>query len=237
MLTTILTLILIIHFVVFVITFEIISPDYSRKNKTPEQIRKAQVYAESYERNYPFTSKITFFLLICSFIYFFSYIFLSKINTIYSAIGIKTIVYLVSLSAISLFFLMSKALSEYDNSEFIFRRDHPNFKIPLIICIYTASVIFSFLTIHFTNYALDFSKGEEHIVTVTQSLHRTTRGSKGRTNHHYEIYFNPPIKNISMIDVSSHQQSITHDNDQLKLYLKNGVFGIPYIDSKMEIVK
>ena len=237
MIIAFLILILIIHGLVFLITSSFINPDLSKKNKTPYQIEEAKRYNEAINRNYPYCSKFITFLQVISILYFFFYSLLSNINVIYSAIGTNTVVYLACLTAITLFFLMSKANNEYDNSEFSFRKEHPNFRFLLVVCMYTASVVFSFLTIHFTNYALDFSKAEEHIVVVTKSVHRTTRGSKGGTNHHYEIYFTPSVKDINMIDVSRYQQSITHVNDRLKLYVKNGVFGIPYISSKMEIVK
>ena len=98
---------------------------------------------------------------------------------------------------------------------------------------YAASIVLSAMIIHYTNIALDFSKKEEHIVIVTDSLHSTSRGEKSGTIDHYEIYFTPSIKNLNRIKVKEYQQRITKTNDKLKLYLKKGLFGLPYITNEI----
>ena len=234
----ILVTILILSALVFSITADGICPDYSKKRKTPEEIENNKRYAEKLKKNYPFCSRFIEILRVIAFFYPILYFCFSTVNIIYRAIGIKTTLYLIGFTAASMFFLNSKADNEYENSDFSFRKEYPDFKNRLNLCLYAASIVLSFITVHFTNFALDYSKPEEHIVTVTSSVHRTTRGSKGGTNHYYELYFDPPIKYLDKIEVNSFLQSQAKARDKLKINLQNGVFGIPYISYKnIEVLK
>jgi hypothetical protein len=234
----ILLTILILSALVFFISADLVCPDYSKKRKTPEEIENKKRYTEKLKKNYPFCSRFIPVLKIIAFFYPFLYVFFSTINVIYRGIGIKTTLYLIGFTAVSMLFLISKANSEYESSDFSFRKEYPNLKNLLNLCLYAASIFLSFIIVHFTNFALDYSKPEEHIVTVTASVHRTTRGSKGGTNHHYELYFEPPIRNLDKIEVNSLLQSQAKTRDKLKIKLQNGVFGIPYINYKnIEVLK
>lgn len=106
----------------------------------------------------------------------------------------------------------------------------------IIAYIYFFSVFLGMTTIHISNYALDFSQGEEHIVYVTKTNTRVSGGTKGSTTH-YEIHYQPDVLGVYKIEVPEMLQQSVKQGDKLKLYLKKGLFGIPFISGNIKIIK
>ena len=86
--------------------------------------------------------------------------------------------------------------------------------------------------VHFNNAALDFTKGEEHIVTITETKTRRTKN-----NNYYQLIFSPDIKGKNFIEVPGSLYNKAKPNDKLRLFLKNGVFGLPYISSDRQLIE
>ena len=227
-------ILLVIHILIFAITSIGLIPFEPKRNKKPEEIKKIKQYNTSIKRFFPFT--IRFIIIFSIIMIFYPSIFLqsfSNYNIIYSEVNRVTLISFLVFSEITLFILIKKTRKEYNNCDVSFRKEHSSLKPQLFICMYAASIVLSAMIIHYTNIALDFSKEEEHIVKVTDSVKSISHGNKGRNSYHYDIYFTPSINNVNRIKVNEYQQSKTKANDKLKLYLKKGLFGLPYITNEI----
>lgn len=228
-------ILLTIHILVFVISSLGLIPIEPKMNAKPAVKRESRQYNVALKRFFPFTIRFIIIFYISAFFYpviFFQSF--SDYNIIYSEVNIITLICFLIISGIVLFFLIRKTRKEYNNSDMSFRKKHSSLKIQMFLCIYAASIVLGAMITHYTNFALDFSKKEEYIVSVTNSIHRTSHQAKGSgIIDYYEIYFTPSIKNLNRIKVNEYQQAITKKNDKLKLYLKKGLFGLPYITDEI----
>ena len=92
------------------------------------------------------------------------------------------------------------------------------------------SISLGMTSVHFVNYYFDNQKGEESIVTVTKNHYYTTKsGKSGYTIEHYEVSFQPSVKNINMLDVSHSLKDLVKQGDKIKINYKDGLYGIPYL--------
>ena len=230
---TIPLVILSIHILLFIISAIDIIPFEPKKNTKPIIIKEIRKYNVALKRFFPFTIKFIIILLISLF--FYPAIFIksfSDYNIIYSEVNRVTLICFLILSGLILFFLTKKVRKEYNNCDIHFKNKHSSLLLRISFCIYAASIVLGAMITHYTNFALDFSKKEEYVVSVTNSVCSHSNVNKVGS-YHYEIYFTPSIKNIGRIKVNEYQQAITKKNDKLKLYLKKGLFGLPYITDEI----
>ena len=130
-----------------------------------------------------------------------------------------------------------------------------NFKLSFAVYlyIYSVSVLCGISIVHSANYALDTSTGEEHIVNITFMQEFTTGGTSEKptnkyrdltnkdystvTKYHYKFTFSPEVKGKSSLEVTKEIYEQAKIGDNLKLYVKNGFFGLPFISSNRVVVK
>jgi hypothetical protein len=107
--------------------------------------------------------------------------------------------------------------------------------VPFIyIILYISSVLFSVVFFHFTNHFLDFSFGEEHVVTVTNSYRKTTGKGKNASTH-YEISFKPSVYKLNRLEVSSVTQGLVGSGNKIKIYVYKGLYGVRYVSNSIDL--
>ncbi len=119
------------------------------------------------------------------------------------------------------------------------KRLRPNFGLYLIIFIISDSFLCSIAVAHFLNTALDFFKAEEKIVEIYNTDMTLTEhsGKKGKYyKRHFNIYFSPEIGGVSSFEVSHSKFGNYWKGDRLKLFVKKGFFGMPYISKERIII-
>ena len=233
----IITIISLIHFIIFFGAFSAIIPQSRTKSQDPKEIERVNTNFRIFKESLPFIKNYSYFAYIINLFYPFIYLYFSKIDIIYSEISIKTIISIFAFIISLIFFLYKKmVIDEYSNLDKSKKERFPNLGVYLLFYIYATSVNSSLIFVHLTNFALDFSKGEERIVTVTDTRHRVSTSRNGST-HYYEIYYEPDIKSKYKIEVPKSFMEKAKKGDKLKLYLKNGVFGLPYISSDRQIIE
>ena len=224
-----------VHFILLVASMIVFSP--LNRGVTKE-------YKRLFVRNLPKFALISVIIPV----YIIIYIFLgASMNYIDSFNDKKIVFFLIIIYTViillSLFMIVKKELenvsNELINTKALF--------IPSIyLFLYTSSVILSATFIDISNRILDFSKGEEHIVTVS---------SAGRSNDHYlvikpsiykktrlsvSIFSYNKVKSLAKIVKDSNN---SNDNNyimtkevKIKAYVYNGLYGIRYIGSNVEVL-
>ena len=228
-----LLIILLIHgFIAFSLSAAYYPPEGGKTKEIKERNNKLN---KTFKKNLPFFTKILLMVWL-PIIYWFIYMHFSPINTLYNLENNNIWFYIIgfSLGFICLFFPRLK--KEYGLRDEEMKNLEPNIIYGIIAYLYFFSVFLGMTTIHISNYALDFSSGEEHIVNVTKTNTRASSGTKSFTMH-YEIHYQPDIQGVYKIDVSKELQQCVKQGDRLKLFLKKGLFGIPFISGNIEIVK
>ena len=223
---------LIIHFIIGALSYASFAPNTSTKNKSYSQIIADEKYAKLFNKNFPYLAKYSWIYIAVPFIYHMIYFWLSRIDYTEQNLRISTIIFIIIISLGYMFIQTINVSNEYQTRDKEMRNKKPFIIIGIFIFIYCTSVLSGLTTVHFFNYALDFSTGEENIVTIINSEHYITRGTKGGTTHHYKISFEPSVGGHYYLEVPSSLQARAKPKDQLKLYVKNGFFGMPYISSK-----
>ena len=228
-----LRIILLIHgFIAFLLFGAYYPPEGGKTKEIKERNNKLN---KTFKKNLPFFTKILqiVWLLI---IYWFVYDHFSPLNTLNTLENNNIWFYIVgfSLGYICLFFPRLK--KEYSLRDEDMKNLYPNIIKGIIAYLYFFSVFLGMTTIHISNYALDFSLGEERIVYVTKTNTRVSGGAKG-SRIHYEIHYQPDIQGVYKIDVPEELQQCVKQGDKLKLYFKKGLFGIPFISGNIKIIK
>ena len=226
----------VIHFVIAILSCASFFPSFGTRNKTPAQIDKDKEYCELFSQNFPFLS-------FCSIIFFFLfpvfYIIISliewNIEFIDQPLSAFAGISLIIISLTIMILLIIIVGKEYLNRDSKIKKEHHFIGIGIFIFIYSFSILLGNLTVHLLN-PFDFFTGEEHIVTITKSEQYTTRGSKGRTSNHYVIHFEPHVCGYTSLRVSKSFQEKAKEKDQLKIYVKNGLFGIPFLSSNKILI-
>ncbi len=215
-------------------------PTNKKKGKNNYEINEEnKEYETLLIKNFPFLYKISHeFSILFIFIIFYWCIILNpaSYHIIYKGININTIFSFGSFCLVYFAIFYFKIKKEYItiDKEIIKRR--PHFLMGVITYIILLSLDLGIITAHFCNYHLDFSKGEEHIVNITQSIDYTTK-EKGHLVHIYEIHFEPKIANSNIVNVPQELQRLAKKYDKLRLYLKKGLCNLPYFSDDMEILK
>ena len=157
------------------------------------------------------------------------------------------------MSCFSVAFIFVQTIATIINHKF--HKTDKNLKLGFAVYLYiiSSSIISGITLVHFGNYALDSSVGEEHIVTIVFSQHYISGGTSEKPLHqrkdysdnvyhsakihHYKVSFTPEVKDFSELNVPKEVQENAKINDKLKLYVKNGYFGLPYISSNRVLIK
>lgn len=239
-----------IAFIIHVIIF-CLSDAYFCPLKTDKKYKKLFV------RNFPFISLMS----VLYFIFFLAYLFISELilptNYIDSFYNRRTFLfmflYTIIIFVITLFIVgneLYKSSPEAKNSKILL--------IPAIfIFMYTSSVIWSGLIIHFTNSVFDFSKGEKiECNIVSGQIYETKKDLKPDI---YYVDIRPDICGLHRLDVSktifekaknfskyvqtkerqySENPIISfYDEPKLVLYVYKGLYGIRYVSKSMDVIK
>ena len=237
-------LLLIINLIDALISFICFIPISTRKNEEKE-------YNEEFKKAYPFLSYWTWPFLVVPVVYFIFYFAFSTIDfTLGELNKFEPLIYSVCFSVVIMFIQIIATI--------INNKTHKTYKkIKLGFAVYlyiiSSSIISGITLVHLGNYALDSSLGEEHIVTIVFSQHYVSGGSsekslhqrKDNTDnvyhsaeiHHYKVSFTPEVKDFSELDVPKEVKKNAKINDKLKLYVKNGYFGLPFISSNRILIK
>ena len=229
------TIIFVIHFLVAAIALASFVPSSDKTNKTYAQIKEDRKYADLLLLNFPFLLGYSIFLPTIPLFYFMIFLISYQIHFISQPFTVKHLIYIIIFSLIIMILLSKKVYKEYDNRDSKIRNNYPSIGKKILIFIYSISVLNGLSLVHFLNYTLDLSTGKEHIVTITNTEHYTSRGR--RITHHYVIHFEPPVGGYNHLYVSESFYAKAREKDQLKLYVKNGLFGIPYIGADKIIIK
>ncbi|MBP5470071.1 MAG: hypothetical protein J6Z11_12595 [Candidatus Riflebacteria bacterium] len=203
--------------------------------KTKEIKERNNNYNKTFKKNLPFFTKILLMVWL-PIIYWFIYMFFSPLNTLYNLENNNIWFYIIGFSLVYICLLFPRLKKEYSLRDEEMKKLEPNIIYGIIAYLYFFSVFLGMTTIHISNYALDFSPGEEHIVNITKTNTRASGGIKGSTIH-YEIHYQPDIQGVYKIDVSKELQQCVKQGDRLKLFLKKGLFGIPFISSNITFIK
>jgi hypothetical protein len=108
----------------------------------------------------------------------------------------------------------------------------PFFKFSALVFIYTISFFSSVITIYYTNYFFDFSKGEEISVKVSSSV-ASNKGDSSSNN--YRLFVVPPIGGcLNAIEVSEYTQKQIKTGDNIKVKVYKGLYGIRYVGKEVE---
>ena len=233
---TIFVSLVIIHFVISFLLFLSIFPDTSSKGKTIEQINRARHYENVFKKNFPFFSETGFLLYSGPFLYFILYIIFSSKIYVTNSKSIFPFISVAFFAIIIFGYLFIKTKEEYNKIDDEMRSLNPFIFIQIIVYIYSISVLSGSTIVHYLNSALDFYKADEIIVTIVKKDWSVTRSSRGRETTHFYFYIKPEVEGMSSISVSDSLYRKSGTNDKLKLYLKKGIFGLPYINGDMTII-
>ncbi|MBQ3644230.1 MAG: hypothetical protein II961_06500 [Candidatus Riflebacteria bacterium] len=226
-------LILFLHgFMAFLLCIACYPPQGGKTEEIKERNNKRN---KIFKKNLPFFTKILLMVWLL-IIYWYVYDHFSPLNTLKTLENNNIWFYVVgfSLGYICLFFSTIK--KEYSLRDEEMKNLYPKIIYGIIAYIYFFSVFLGMTTIQISNYALDFSQGEEHIVYVTKTNTRVSGGTKS-SRIHYEIHYQPDILGVSKIEVPEELQQCVKQGDRLKLFLKKGLFGIPFISGNIKIIK
>ncbi len=222
------------HEVVALISSVFSLPDFSSKHKSQAQMEENQKYTKEFYKNFPFltaTIIITHAIIAIYWLYINNKLDRNCFVFFCDDIGLKTIFYIAIYSTIIILFLYYFLIrKEYRSSSLEIRNKEPGKIYGIIIFIYTISICLGMTSVHFVNYYFDNQKGEESIVTVTKNHYYTTKSGKSEyTIDHYEVSFQPSVKNLNMIDVSHSLKDLVQQGDKIKIVYKDGLYGIPYL--------
>ena len=221
------------HFFIAAIIFNFLRPADDTTIASEKKQRKL------FDTNFPILFYLNFVALMPSFMYwiYYSCAVRKEINIIFNHISLETIAYafLISYAYMIIFVLIE--IKEYKSRGETMKKEYPDMITGILFYFYFTSVFVGLTTVFFVNYSLDSSKGEERIVTVTDSVHNKKRLFSGEIEDYYQIHFEPDILDVKRIYVSPGLQGSAQKGDKIRLYLKKGACGWPYISSEMEIIK
>ena len=226
-------IILAFHFFIAGFSFNLMRPPDDSTLASEKKQRKL------FDTNFPILSYIVFLFLIPSTLYwiYYSCAVRKEIQILFSHISLETIAYAFIISYVYMIIFVLIEIKEYISRGETIKKDYPDIIIGILFFFYSTSVFVGLTTVIFVNYALDSSKGEEHIVTVIDSVHNKKQNFVGDIEDYYHIHFEPDILDVKRINVSPRLQSSAKKGDKLRLYLKKGACGLPYISSEMKIIK
>ena len=225
-------IILAFHFFIAGFSFNLMRP--SDDSKLTSEKKQTKLF----DTSFPILTYIVFLFLIPSALYwiYFSCAVRKEIKIIFAHISLETIAYVFIISFVYLFIFVLVEIKEYKSRCETIKKDYPDMIIGILFFFYSSSVFLGLTTVHIVNYALDSSKGEERIVTVIDSVHNKKQNFVGDIEDYYQIHFEPDILDIKRIYVSPELQSSAQKGDKLRLYLKKGACGLPYINNENGVI-
>ena len=208
-------------------------------------------YNEDFKKAYPFLSYWSWPFLVVPVVYFIFYFAFSTIDFTFGDLDkFEPLIYTACFSVAIMFIQTIATIINHKTHK---TDKLVNLGFAVYLYIISSSIISGITLVHFGNYALDSSLGEEHIVTIVFSqqyvsggtsekpLHQRTDNTDNVYHsaeiHHYKVSFSPEVKDFSELNVPKEVQENAKINDKLKLYVKNGYFGLPYISSNRVLVK
>ena len=194
-------------------------------------------YHELFNKELPTFYSLSIWLFAIIYFYFLIDVFTKGwigVNYI-DSFETKKCYIIMAIYAVAIFiFLFHKFKNEILNVS----QKHKNYKIwvvPFIyIFLYTSSVSLSIVVFHFTNHFLDFSKGEEHVVTVISS-DRKTFGRKRNSFTYCELSIKPSVYKLNKLIVSSNTQNRVSFGDKIKIYVYKGLYGVRYVSNSIDL--
>ena len=225
--------ILIFHFIIATFTFNLMRPPDDSRISSDKKQRKL------FDTNFPILSYIVSIFLIPSTLYWLYYAFIvrKEIKIIFAHATLETFNYAIIIPFVYMVIFVLLEIKEYKSRGETIKKDSPDIIIGMLIFFYSSSVFVGLTTVNIVNYTLDSSKGEEHIVTVIDSVHGKKSIISGEIEQYYQIHFEPDILDVKRIYVSPELQGSAKKGDKLRLYLKKGACGLPYISSEMQVIK
>ncbi len=203
----------------------------------PSTKRCDNYYRELFRKNFPTFYPLSFWVFIIVFFYFLIDV-LSKgwigVNYIDSFDTKKCYIIMAVYAVIIFKLLLSKVRNEILNVS----QELKNRRIWAVpfsyIILYTSSVLLSVVFFHFTNHFLDFSFGEEHVVTVTTSS-RNTVGNRRKGHTVFEISFRPSVYKLHKLEVSRVTQGLISSGNKIKIYVYKGLYGVRYVSNRIDL--
>ena len=226
-------IILALHFFIAAIIFNFLRPPDDSTLASEKKQRKL------FDTNFPILFYLTFVSLMPSFMHwiYYSCAVRKEIKIIFNHISLETIAYAFIISYAYMVIFVLIEMKEYKSRGETMKKEYPDMITGILFFFYFTSVFVGLTTVHIANYALDSTKGEERIVTVIDSVHNKKQLFSGEIEDYYQIHFEPDILDVKRIYVSPGLQGSVKKGDKLRLYLKKGACGLPYISSEMEIIK
>ncbi len=226
-------IILAFHLFIAALAFNLMRPPDDSKITSDKKQRKL------FDTNFPILYYIALLLLMPSTLYWIYYAcsVRKEITIIFDHISLESFNYIVIIPFMYMFIFVLLEIKEYKSRGETIKQESPDIIIGILFFLYSTSIFVGLTTVHIVNYTLDSSKGEERIVTVIDSVHNKKQNFVGDIEDYYHIHFEPDILDVKRINVSPRLQSSAKKGDKLRLYLKSGACGLPYISSEMEIIK
>ena len=219
----------------------------------PISTRKAEKneYNEEFKKAYPFLSYWSWIFLVVPVVYFILYFAFSTIDFTFGDLDkYEPLIYMACFSVAIMFIQIIATIINHKT-----HKTDKKIKLGFAVYLYiiSSSIISGITLVHFGNYAFDYSIGDEHIVTIVSSQHYISGGTSEKPLHKrkdstddiyhsaevdfYKVTFTPEVKDFSELNVPKEVQKNAEINDKLKLYVKNGFFGLPYISSNRVLIK
>ena len=220
-------------------------PHINKKRRSSYSSPEDIYYEKVFKKNFPFLSEYYFVFIVFPIFYFILNFIWNK--NIY-LVNIQSLIPIIWVSLIALIifaFLYSKVFEGFYGMDSEMKRLRPNIGLYLIIFIISVSFLCSIAVAHFLNSALDFFKAEEKIVdiyntgmTFTERIGKNRHGDGEKVyKQHYNVYFSPEIGGIGSFEVSQSEFGNYRKGDRVKLFIKKGFLGMPYISKERIIIK
>jgi hypothetical protein len=226
-------IILAFHLFIAALAFNLMRPPDDSKITSDKKQTKL------FDTNFPILNLIASLFLVPSPLYWIYYAcsVRKEITIIFDHISLESFNYAVIIPFMYMFIFVLLEIKEYKSRGETIKQESPDIIIGILFFLYSTSIFVGLTTVHIVNYTLDSSKGEERIVTVIDSVHNKKQNFVGDIEDYYHIHFEPDILDVKRINVAPELQSSAKKGDKLRLYLKSGACGLPYISSEMEIIK
>ena len=230
-----------VSFLALIVTNCFLFPSSRRSRFNYHEKTESDRFKEVFDQNFPFLSdnySLIFFIPILLFLYFKAY---NKNIYLENFVSIAPFIWVGVLSTSLIVFLYIRNIDDYKRMDPALKSTSPNIGFYLIFIMVSGSLLISLTTILCLNSGLDFSKGEERIVKIynRDSELEEIRTKKGKKKYKliYYIYFTPAIGGLDRFQVSESELGKYIKEDRIKLIVKKGFFGMPYISGDKVVIK
>ena len=199
--------------------------------------RGEKEYKELFYKNLPTFYSISYWSFIIAYFYFIIDFFTRGwigVNYIDSFDTTKCYIIMAFYAVVIFNLLLSKVKKEIQNVRQEIKKVR-SLAVPFIyFYLYLSSVLLSVIVFHFTNHFLDFSSGEEHVVTVTGSYSKII--GKGRNaSTHYELSIRPSVYKLNKLEVSCITKGLVNNGNKIKIYVYKGLYGVRYVSNSIDL--